>query len=97
MPTCVPIKDMRDTSAFLELVDGEAPRPVIVTKNGHDRFVAISSAEYDRLRETEDALALAQERLRLYEALLASEIQVQSGETLTLDEAAIHGIFHRVR
>ena len=32
MPVCVPVKDMRDTSRFAELVESSAG-PVTVTKN----------------------------------------------------------------
>lgn len=50
MPTCVPIKDIRDTAAFSELVE-KSPEPITVTKNGYDQFVVIRSKDYDKLRE----------------------------------------------
>ena len=50
MPTCIPIKDLRDTAAFAELVE-TSPGPVIVTKNGYDQFVVIRSKDYDEIRE----------------------------------------------
>ena len=43
MPKCVPIKDIRDTAAFSELVE-KSPEPITVTKNGYDQFVVIRSA-----------------------------------------------------
>ena len=82
MPTCVPIKDLRDTASFLELVESQAPKPVIVTKNGYDEFVVISSEEYDRLQRRAEAA-------RLYETLLASEVQLQNGKVVPLDDALI--------
>ena len=82
MPACVPIKDLRDTASFLKLVESQAPKPVIVTKNGYDEFVVITSEEYDRLQRRAEAA-------RLYEALLASEVQLQNGETVPLDDALI--------
>ena len=82
MPACVPIKDLRDTASFLKLVESQAPKPVIVTKNGYDEFVVITSEEYDRLQRRAEAA-------RLYEALLASEVQLQNGETVPLDDVLI--------
>ena len=54
MPLCVPIKDLRNTAAFDEMVSN-SPSPVIVTKNGYDPNTAASF-----LNEWENAL----ERLR---------------------------------
>ena len=48
MPVCVPVKDMRDTSRFAELVESSAG-PVTVTKNGYSKFVVMRSEEYDRM------------------------------------------------
>jgi prevent-host-death family protein len=50
MPTCVPIKDMRDTVKFSELVNSN-PGPITVTKNGRDEFVVMRSKDYDTLIE----------------------------------------------
>ena len=52
MPNCVPIKDMRNTAAFTELVE-HADSPIIVTKNGYDQFVVMKSADYDELCQAE--------------------------------------------
>ncbi len=48
MPVCVPIKDMRDTARFSELVES-TPGPVTVTKNGYSKFVVLRSEDYDLL------------------------------------------------
>lgn len=50
MPTCVPIKDMRDTARFSQLVES-ASGPVTVTKNGYEKFVVMRSEDYDLLME----------------------------------------------
>ena len=38
MPVCVPIKDMRDTAKFSELVE-TTTGPVTVTKNGYSKIL----------------------------------------------------------
>ena len=54
MPVCVPIKDMRDTAKFSELVE-TTPGPVTVTKNGYSKFVVLRSEDYDLMvPETSD-------------------------------------------
>lgn len=50
MPTCVPIKDMRDTAKFSALVESSAG-PVTVTKNGYSKFVVMRAEDYDQLEE----------------------------------------------
>lgn len=50
MPTCVPIRDMKDTAAFTQLVD-EASGSVTVTKNGHDAFIVMKTKEYEALQQ----------------------------------------------
>ena len=65
MPTCVPIKDLRDTVAFAELVETSAA-PITVTKNGYDRFVVMRTEQYDELMEM-------QARNRLLERILVAE------------------------
>ncbi len=64
MPTCVPIKDMRDTVKFDELV-ATSPTPVIVTKNGYDRFVCIRSEDYKDIQRMRDEAAAEKLRARL--------------------------------
>lgn len=65
MPTCVPIKDLRNTAAFDEMVTNSEV-PVIVTKNGYDRFVCIKSSEFSRW-EKADARAKLLERIMISE------------------------------
>jgi prevent-host-death family protein len=48
MSTCVPVKDLRNTAAFLRIVE-ESKSPITVTKNGYDKFVAIRSEDYREL------------------------------------------------
>lgn len=73
MPICVPVKDMRDTASFLKLVKGSA-QPVVVTKNGYDECVVMTSEEYDYL-------VAAEERSRLYLSLLEAEVKsVRTGD-----------------
>lgn len=57
MPTCVPIRDMKDTASFTQLVE-EASGPVTVTKNGYDAFVVMKTGDYEALQQE-----LAQARL----------------------------------
>jgi len=52
MATCVPIKDMRDTAAFLELVKN-SPEPITVTKNGYDELVVMRSEDYAEIKRAE--------------------------------------------
>lgn len=52
MSLCVPIKDLRDTAAFDEMVS-TSPTPVIVTKNGYDRFVCVKSSDFSRWEQAE--------------------------------------------
>ncbi len=61
MPTCVPIRDLRDTAAFDELV-ATSSTPITVTKNGYDRFVCVRSDDFERLKRAE---AEAQLRARI--------------------------------
>lgn len=50
MAVCVPIRDMKNTSAFAQTVR-EAPEPVTVTKNGYSEFVVMRSEDYELMRE----------------------------------------------
>ena len=67
MATCVPIKDLRDTAAFDELVANSAS-PITVTKNGYDRFVCVRSDEFERMqRASAEAKLLARMKIAEYE------------------------------
>lgn len=71
MPLCVPIKDLRNTAAFDEMVSN-SPSPVIVTKNGYDRFVCIKSSEFNQWEQAET-------RARLLERIMVSERERTEG------------------
>ena len=67
MATCVPIRDLRDTAAFDELVE-KSPTPITVTKNGYDRFVCMRSSDYQHLeRAKAEADLMARMRIAEYE------------------------------
>lgn len=72
MPKCVPIKDLRDTASFDELVM-KSPDPITVTKNGYDRFTCVRSEDF-RKWETADA------RARLLERIMVSEAERTRGQ-----------------
>ncbi len=59
MPTCVPIKDLKDTAAFTKTIEGAAG-PVTVTRNGYDAFVVMRTDDYEAMQEE-----LARTRLSL--------------------------------
>lgn len=89
MPVCVPIKDMRDTAGFSELVESAAG-PVTVTKNGYSKFVVMRSEDYD-------ALVQASAKANLMARMAIAERERAAGVTLdafdSLDEIeARHGI-----
>lgn len=65
MALCVPIKDLRDTAAFDEIV-ANSPTPIIVTKNGYDRFVCVKSSDFSRWEQAE-ARAHLLERIMIAE------------------------------
>lgn len=73
MPVCVPVKDMRDTSAFIDLVERSAG-PVTVTRNGYDQFVAMRSADYDEL-------CLQVAKNRILERMLVAERERAQGRS----------------
>ncbi len=68
---CVPIKDLRDTAAFDEMVVNSSS-PIIVTKNGYDRFVCIKSSDFNKLEQ-------ADARARLLERIMISEHERTEG------------------
>ncbi len=71
MPVCVPIKDMRDTVAFSQLVEN-SPEPITVTKNGYDQFVVVRSKDFDELRK-------AEARNRILERMIIAEHERAEG------------------
>lgn len=92
MPTCVPIKDMRDTVKFDELV-ANSPTPVIVTKNGYDRFVCMRSEDYEEMQRARDEAAAAKLRARMRIAEYEREHGLARDAFEVLDEIAeAHGL-----
>lgn len=79
MPLCVPIKDLRDTAAFDEMVSSSST-PVIVTKNGYDRFVCVKSSDFSRWEQ-------AEARARLLERIMISEHERVEGKSIDAFEA----------
>ncbi len=49
MPRNVPIRNIKDTTGFLAMVQ-EDDDPVMVTKNGEEAFVAMNPEAYEKLR-----------------------------------------------
>lgn len=68
MSVCVPVRDMKNTSAFTELV--QAAGDVIVTKNGYDAMHCLSIEEFSALQE-EVAKAKLLSRIMLAETEIA--------------------------
>ena len=85
MPVCVPVKDMRDTSRFAELVESSAG-PVTVTKNGYSKFVVMRSEDYDRM-EAELARARLMGRIALAGRNATTASQKDAFESLASIEA----------
>ena len=73
MPTCVPIKELKNTAEFSRLVE-ESPNPVIITKNGYDSFVAMTTQAYE-------ALKLEAARAKLYQIVAQSERDIAENHT----------------
>ena len=71
MTVCVPIKDLKDTTAFAETV-AEARGPVTVTRNGKDVFVSISMDEYESMK-------MEAARSRLYQSIDRAEADFREG------------------
>ena len=78
MSLCVPIKDLRDTAAFDEMVTS-SPTPIIVTKNGYDRFVCVKSSDFSRWEQ-------AEARARLLERIMIAERERTEAKALMLSK-----------
>ncbi len=79
MATCVPIKDLRDTASFDELVASSAT-PVTVTKNGYDRFVCVKSSDFSFWEQSEA-------RARLLERIMVAERERAEGTSFDAFDA----------
>ena len=92
MPTCVPISDLKNTTAFAETV-ANADEPVIVTKNGHEVFVCLDAEkfrEYQLVPKEDHEAELARERAleeRVVARVRESIAQIDGGQIIANDEA----------
>jgi prevent-host-death family protein len=89
MATCVPIRDLKDTAKFADLVES-ASEPITVTKNGYDTFVVMRSKDYEAMRK-----AYAKEQLLSVIAKAEADLAVGnyvSGDEFTLEMRAKYGI-----
>lgn len=80
MPTCVPIKDMKDMAAFTRSVQ-EAPGPVTVTKNGYNVFMVMRTDDYEAMQQ-ELAKARLLGRITQAEHEYATGQYTDGGETV---------------
>ncbi len=79
MSVCVPVRDMKSTSSFVELVERESE--VTVTKNGREAMHCMSEARYQAIRE-EAA------RARLLSRMLTAKREEESGAYADYDQFA---------
>ena len=79
MTVTAPVRDLKDTAAFVELVESEGE--VIVTRNGYDVMHCISSAQH---RVNEEAIAKG----RLLSRMMLAEGEIASGATEDFDSFA---------
>lgn len=77
MPICVPVRDMRDTAGFAELVEREGD--VTVTKNGYATMHCLSERAY-RLMMDEVA------KSRLLSRIALAEEEISQGLGGDLDD-----------
>ena len=66
MPQIVPIKELRDTNKFSELVQASR-EPIFVTKNGYGNMVVMSMETYNakiNTRPVDDAILEAESEMR---------------------------------
>lgn len=75
MTTCVPIKEMKNTAAFAEMVEA-SQGPVIVTRNGRQALAVMTVDEFD-------ALKLEASRAELYRLVDEAESDIAAGRTVS--------------
>ena len=85
MPVCVPIKDMKDTAAFVRRID-EAADPVTVTRNGYDAFVVMRTDDYEAMQDTRTA----REELAAVVAAQAPGLPAEKLDELAAAAAGLH-------
>ena len=88
MPVCVPMRDMKDTGAFMSLVE-RAGGPVTVTRNGRDALVVMTSERYEAMGQ-ELARARLLGRVAQAEAELAAR-DYEDGPSFTAKMRARYG------
>ena len=79
MPTCVPVREMKNTATFVELVERESD--VTVTKNGHTALHCISEVRYQALQEEAT-------KARLLARMLTAKREEEAGEYSDYDSFA---------
>ncbi|PWM60618.1 MAG: type II toxin-antitoxin system Phd/YefM family antitoxin [Subdoligranulum variabile] len=79
MPICVPVRDMKSTSTFVDLVERESE--VTVTKNGREAMHCMSDERYQ---------ALCQEaaKARLLSHMLVAKREEEAGDYVPYDTFA---------
>ena len=68
------MKELKNTADFTKLPES-SDSPVVVTKNGCDAFVALSTSAYE-------ALEIDAARLRLYQSIDRAEADIAAGRTV---------------
>ena len=80
MTKTLPLAEVKKSlSAIVKDVDEKYDR-VVITKNGVDKAVIMSSEEFDGFLETLDILSVKEER----EAIARAKKQVKKGQTVSL-------------
>lgn len=79
MPVCVPVRDMKSTASFVELVECEDE--VTVTRNGRETIYCMSA---DRYRAVQEDAAKA----RLLSRMLVAKREEEAGAGTDYDEFA---------
>ena len=77
MPACVPVKELKETAKFAELVRSEDE--VVVTKNGYEEFYCLSKERYAALKEQ-------LERAKLMARLELAAKETAAGEVVDFDD-----------
>ena len=68
MPTIIPIRDMRNTSAISEMAH-KMQEPIFVTKNGYSDLVVMSTELYEKIAQLN----------RIDQAIFEAEGEVEDG------------------
>lgn len=79
MSLCVPIKEMKNTASFAQLVESSS-EPVIVTRNGYDAFAVMTIDQLEMLK-------LEAARVHLYQDIDEAEADIAAGRVTTASES----------